>query len=116
MKQYIDALNKYIEEQGGDAGEPEGKSLLELLYYCFCIHNDLHTEEIRKLIQGMDDILKKLSLDDNDTLFDITCNLCEKYQREAFRTGLMVGYRLYKELAEITVGDDALGVLHIPHT
>ena len=94
MKEYIEALNKYMEEQ--TVGE--GESLLELLYYCFCIQNDLDTEEIRKNIQEMDDILKNLSLEDNDTLFDTVYDLCEKYQHEAFRTGLLVGFHLCKEL------------------
>ena len=94
MKQYIDAFNKYMEEQA--VGEEE--SLLDLLYYCFCIHNDPDTEEIRKIFQQMEGILKKLSFDDNDTLFNMTCDLCEKYQREAFHTGLLVGFHLCKEL------------------
>lgn len=95
MEQYIEVLNKYMEEQ--TVGE--GESLLELLYYCFCIQNDLETREIRQNIQKMDDILKDLSLEDNDTLFDMVCDLCEKYQHEAFQTGLLVGFHLYKELA-----------------
>ena len=94
MKQYIDAFNKYMEEQG----EPEGKSLLDLLYYCYCIHNDLDTEELRKIFQSMDNILKNLSFDDNNTRLDMTSDLCEKYQREAFHTGLLVGAHLYREL------------------
>ena len=94
MKRYIEILNQYAREQGIG----EGESLLELLYYCFCIENGLDTEEIRKIFQKMDDILSKLSFDDNNTLFNMACVLCEKYQREAFRTGLLVGFRLCKEL------------------
>lgn len=98
MKQYIKAFNKYMQEQWVDAGVPEGQNILDLLYYCFCIQNDLDTQEIRQSIQQMDDILKNLSLEDNDTLFDVVCDLCEKYQHEAFRTGLLVGFHLCKEL------------------
>lgn len=98
MKQYMEALQKYVEEQKLHTGEADGESLLELLYYCFCIHNDLDTEEIRKNFQQMEEILKKLCLDDNNTLFNMTCDLCEKYQHEAFRTGLLVGFHLHKEL------------------
>ena len=94
MEQYIETLNKYAQEQGIG----EGESLLELLYSCFCIQNDLETQAIRQSIQQMDDILKNLSLEDNDTLFDVVCDLCEKYQHEAFRTGLLVGFHLCKEL------------------
>lgn len=94
MKEYIEALNQYAQEQGVG----EGKSLLELLYYCFCTHNDLDTEEIRKNVQEIDGILKNLSLEDNNTLFDLVCDLCEEYQHEAFHTGLLVGFHLCKEL------------------
>ena len=100
MDQYMEILNQYLAGQKAAGEEPEAESLLDMLYYQFCIYHDLDTEEISQTFQEMDDILIKLSLDDNNQLFCMTCDLCEKYQREAFHTGLLVGFRLCQELAD----------------
>lgn len=100
MDQYIEIFKQYLAGRKAVGEEPEAESLLDMLYYQFCIYHDLDTEEISQTFEKMDDILTKLSLDDNDQMFRMTCDLCEKYQREAFHTGLLVGFHLCKELAD----------------
>ena len=94
MNLYVEKINAYLEEN-----KPEDvDSLVEVLYYCFCLQHDLQTEQIRSGFQEIEKIIGKLSIEENDRISDITCCLCERYQHEAFREGLLIGFQLYREL------------------
>ena len=97
MKPYLDALNTYLAENAGAYGHPEIKSMLDVLYYRFCVLEGLDTEKIRSRFCEFADLLRPLSQQDRDRIFDIVCDLCEKYQHEAFRQGLVIGFRLFSE-------------------
>ena len=100
MRDYIEAFNAYMEEHPLSCGYPGMESVVEVLYYCYCVHRSLDTEQIRKSFQQIDEITRKLTLKENDQISDLTCQLCDQYQREAFREGLQVGFRLFRELAQ----------------
>ena len=82
------------------AGGIKAESLMDVLFNCFCLENKVCIPAVSKAFQELGTILVKLSLDDNDQLFVRTCEISEGYRQEAFRTGLLVGFRLYKELAD----------------
>ena len=97
MNSYVEKSNAYLEEH-----KPEDvDSLVELLYYCFCLQRGLDTEQIRRGFQQIEEIIGKLSFEENDRLSNLTCDLCDCYQREAFREGLLTGFRLYRELMAV---------------
>ena len=98
MNQYLEALNAYLAENPDAYGHPELGSMLDVLYYRFCIQEDLCSQKIRECFSEVEDILRPLSLQDNDRLSDLICALCESYEHEAFREGLVTGFRLFAEL------------------
>ena len=98
MNQYIENLNKYLAEQELGLEDINAESLIDVLFYFFCLENTVELPAVSKSFDKMETILEKLSLDDNNSLFLLTCEISEQYRREAFRTGLLVGFRLYREL------------------
>ena len=103
MKQYIEALNKFAQEQGVDAGALPAETVIDALFVCFCLENEVRIPDISAAFQEVDTILEKLTLEENDRVFLLTCQISENYRREAFRTGLTVGYHLCKELTDETL-------------
>ena len=98
MKQYIEALRKFSEEQGVDAGALPAETVIDALFACYCLENDVRIPDVSAAFEKLDTILEKLPMADNDRLFLLTCQISENYRREAFRTGLTVGFHLCKEL------------------
>lgn len=94
MRSYIEDLNSYIAENT----QTEELSMLDILYYRFCILDFVDTPEIRSLHREFADHIRQLSLQGNDRLTNTLCALCEKYQYEAFRLGLLAGFHLLREL------------------
>lgn len=98
MKQYIEALNKYAAEKGVDAGALPAETVIDVLFACFCLENEVRIPAVSAAFEKMDAVLKKLSLEDNDKLFLLACQISEEYRREAFHAGLLAGFRLREEL------------------
>ena len=91
MEQYIEALNEYMKQQGAE-------SVTDMLFRCFCLENEVCLPAVSVAFKTLETVLEKLSLEDNDKLFLLTCQISEEYRREAFYTGLSVGVCLAKEL------------------
>lgn len=100
MNKYLEALNKYIQEHPVDAGAIPAETVIDTLFVCFCLENEVRIPAVSAAFEKLDTILDKLSLEDNDKLFLLTCDISEQYRREAFRTGLLAGFHLYKELTK----------------
>ncbi len=98
MKKYIEAFCAYMQKRGLRENHLEEESVIEVLYYCYCVHKDFNTEQIRKNFQQINEVTAKLTLKDNDRICDLTCQLCDCYQYEAFQEGLRVGFHLHGEL------------------
>ena len=97
MDQYIEALHRYFEKGELPGEEERAESVVEVLYYRYCIGRSIETLKIRAGFQQMEEILSKLSVAENDRLSDLTCDLCEQHQHAAFREGFWVGFRLLQE-------------------
>ena len=76
-------------------------SLLELLYLTYTEYNPINTAEIRNGYQQLDTIFDRLTLQENDMVFSITCKLCDEHARIAFYEGLRVGMKLTMELLDL---------------
>lgn len=117
MGKYVEAFRAYVQEYGLSENYPQMESVVEVLYYCYCVHRDLQTEQIRKSFQQINEITAKLALNENDRISDLTCQLCNQYQREAFREGLQVGFRLLQELSsdrDLCHSEQAVGASRNP--
>ena len=71
-----------------------------MLFCCYNQRNRLNTDIIRQSFSQLDTILGVLALQKQDQVIDLTCDLCGEYQKDAFREGMSIGFRLYKELQE----------------
>ena len=73
-------------------------SLLNMLCSVYVESNPIETDDIRKSFGAVDCILSKLSLDDNNSVFNLIVNLCISYERNAFIHGISLGMHLMTEL------------------
>ena len=96
MKQYIEALEKCLAEQG--TGDGDTQSVMEVLFTCFSLENEVPLPAVSQHFEKLDSIQEKLTLDENDAVFLLTCQISEEYRREAFYTGMSVGFHLRGEL------------------
>ena len=54
--------------------------------------------EIRNGFKELDEFLEGLSLDNNNAVWNLCCQLCTAYERKAFLDGLQYGVHLMTEL------------------
>lgn len=102
MEEYISVLNNYIAENKPRAACPNVESLLDMLFCCYSQHKNLDTATVKMCFSQLDDILQNLTLQQTDEIVDLTCALCDEHQKNAFREGVTVGFRLYQELCKTT--------------
>jgi len=98
MKNYQKAFNDYLATHPAGLGEEETEDLLDVLFRCYQESRKMDSEEIREQFQSLDSVLSQLSLDDNNRVFMITCQLCDQHSREAFQTGIVTGFHLLQAL------------------
>ncbi|MBO5079054.1 MAG: hypothetical protein J6B67_05160 [Oscillospiraceae bacterium] len=100
MNKYVQCLKEHLRSKPIDYGYSDAKSILDMLYFAYTQENPVENEEIRTKFDGMENILSQLSLDDNNTIFGLTCTLCAEYAHMAFLAGVHVGTCLYDELKD----------------
>lgn len=98
MERYIIALNNYIAENNTAPRCPNVHSLLDMLICCYSQRNCVNTDTVRQNFRSLDAILDRLPLAQRDQVIDLTCDFCVEHQGDAFRQGVLVGFRLYEEL------------------
>lgn len=98
MNPYMKKLNDYLLQ--APMNYAEGESLLEMLLLCYTQANPVENAQIHKRYQELDAILEKLTLEENDQVFALTCDLCEEHTHAAFYEGLHFGVHLVTELLQ----------------
>jgi len=96
---YIESLKSFLAEQTPCFGYNDANSILEMLYYYYTTANPVDSAVIRCQFKELNDILRSLSLKENDKVFSLACDLCAAYERQAFFEGIHVGMRLFTELS-----------------
>ncbi len=99
MKEYVKALGEYLSGNPPRLSKCQMEKVLDLLYCCYSQQKGNDTEQIRQSFCRIDKILEKLPLHQQDAVVDVTCDLCINHQREGFRDGIMIGFRLLQELS-----------------
>ena len=98
MKPHSEALRDYLQTQPYDIGDPDCENILDLLYRAYAETHESDPPEIQAGFMEMEEFLKTLPLDDNNSIFRLTCDLCIAYERKAFLDGLQYGAHLIHEL------------------
>ena len=91
-------LNAYITAHPFDSGDNDCETVLDQLYQAYTESHESDPPEIRDGFKELDSLLEHLSLDDNNAVWNLCCQLCTAYERKAFLDGLQYGAHLMSEL------------------
>ncbi len=94
MNPYIAQVNTYLENRPISQKEP----VLELLGQFYTIDNPVDNAAIRCRFEKLDQILKPLTLTQNNQVFNLVCDLCTEHTKKAFLEGVQAGFCLSREL------------------
>lgn len=91
-------MNPYLEKLKAEYAQELPVSLF--LYRCFQEKYPTDSAAIRQQFSELNDVLKPLSLQDCDRVWDLSCRLCCEYEQEGFLQGLRLGALLTMELLQ----------------
>lgn len=100
MKPYSEALRDHLQTQPYDIGDPDCENILNLLYRAYTETHESDPPETQSGFAELEEFLKTLPLDDNNAVFNLTCQLCTAYEHKAFLDGLQLGAELMLKLTE----------------
>ena len=98
MENIAKRLNAYITAHPFNPGDSDCETVLDQLYQAYAESHESDPPEIRDGFKELDNLLGDLSLDDNNAVWNLCCQLCTAYERKAFRDGLQYGAHLMMEL------------------
>lgn len=98
MQTYIEAIDAYMETHRPRISCPDVHSLLDMLYCCYSQKNRMDTPKVKEMFHRLNAVLETLPADMEVQLFEITSMLCGQHRQDAFRDGLLVGFRLYNKM------------------
>ena len=91
-------LASYMDKHPIDLGDTDCETVLDQLYQAYAESHESDPSEIRDGFKELDDLLGSLSLDDNNAVWNLCCQLCTAYEHKAFVAGLQYGAHLIREL------------------
>ena len=98
MENIAKLLNAYITAHPFDPGDSDCETVLDQLYQAYAESHESDPSEIRNGFKELDALLEHLSLDDNNAVWNLCCQLCTAYERKAFLDGLQYGACIIFEL------------------
>ena len=98
MNEIAKRLNAYITAHPFDSSDSDCKTVLDQLYQAYAESHESDPPEIRDGFKELDDLLGDLSLDDNNAVWNLCCQLGTAYEHKAFIDGLQYGAHLILEL------------------
>lgn len=98
MENIAKRLNAYITAHHFDSGDSDCETFLDQLYQAYAESHESDPLEIRDGFNELDALLEQLSLDDNNAVWNLCCQLCTAYERKAFIDGLQYGAHLITTL------------------
>ena len=98
MDKIAQRLKVYIETHPIDLGDSECETVLDQLYQAYAESHESDPPEICNGFKELDALLEQLSLDDNNAVWNLCCQICTAYERKAFLDGLQYGVHLVSEL------------------
>ena len=100
MNPYIEQLKTYLAENEPNYRGGGAKTIWEMLYWHYSEANPIENDKIRGKLAQLNECLEKLTIRENDRVFDLVMDLCLGYDQAAFYAGLRVGGRLTEELED----------------
>ena len=91
-------LKAYMDTHPFDPGDSDCETVLDQLYQAYAESHESDPPEIRDGFKDLDKFLEGLSLDDNNAVWNLCCQLCTAYEYKAFIDGLQYGSHLILEI------------------
>ena len=98
MDNIVKRLAAYMDKHPLDLGDTNCETVLDQLYQAYAESHESDPPEIRNGFKELDDLLGSLSLNDNNAVWNLCCQLCTAYEYKAFLDGLQYGASLINEL------------------
>ena len=98
MDKIANRLKSYIDTHPFDPGDSDCETVLDQLYQAYAESHEIDPPEIRDGFKDLDKFLEGLSLDNNNAVWNLCCQLCTAYEHKAFLDGLQYGAHLMKDL------------------
>ena len=98
MNRYIENLKSFLAEQPPNFRFDDANSILELLCYYYCSANPVDNAVIRCQFEKLYGLIRPMTVEESDAVFNTVSDLCLSYERQAFLDGLTAGMRLFSEL------------------
>ena len=98
LQEYISHLRSCIASNPPDLGDSDCETILEQLYQAYADSHESDPPEIRNGFKDLDTLLEHLPLADNNSVWNLVCQLCTAYERKAFLDGLQYGAHVMNEL------------------
>ena len=98
MDKITKRLKDYIDAHPFDPGDSDCKTVLDQLYQVYAESHESDPTEIRDGFKELDKFLEGLSLDDNNAVWNLCCQICTAYEHKAFIDGLRYGVFLMREV------------------
>ena len=100
MDKIAKRLKAYIDTHPFDPGDSDCETVLDQLYQAYAESHENDPPEIRDGFKELDKFLEGLSLDDNNAVWNLCCQLCTAYEHKAFIDGVQYGALLIRELCK----------------
>ena len=91
-------LASYMDKHPIDLGDTDCETVLDQLYQAYAESHESDPPEIRDGFKELDNLLSELSLEDNNAVWNLCCQLCTAYEHKAFLNGLQYGACIIFEL------------------
>ena len=91
-------LKAYMDKHPIDLGDTDCETVLDQLYQAYAESHESDPPEIRDGFKELDNLLSELSLEDNNAVWNLCCQLCTAYEHKAFLDGLQYGACIIFEL------------------
>ena len=98
MERCAKRLKAYVDKHPFDSGDSDCKTVLDQLYQAYAESHESDPPEIRDGFKELDTLLSELSLEDNNAVWNLCCQLCTAYEHKAFLDGLQYGAHLISNL------------------
>ena len=98
MDKIAQRLKAYIDTHPFGSDDSDCETVLDQLYQAYAESHESDPPEIRDGFKELDKFLEGISLDDNNAVWNLCCQLCTAYEHKTFLDGLRYGAYLMQEL------------------
>ena len=94
----IEQVMDYLDTHPVSRYEGDFQSLLEMIHYIFATCNPVDSREIQEKFSVLGDLLSPLSVEAENAVSSLVCDLCYDHEQTGFNYGVIVGMQLMSEI------------------